>query len=131
MCNHKSLPRPSSNRGGLKKAATEGGASETERPSLGRTQQRIELQMKTANFHCMRRYTIAALRGAIYAARFLFIFHARLLAVPHLRCESGSAPLQLYKEGGIPGTDGNAALVLFRGTQGGLQGEPFKEVEKL
>ena len=37
-------------------------ASEAERPSLERTQQRIELQMKTANFHCMRRGTIAALR---------------------------------------------------------------------
>ena len=56
-------------------------ASETERPSLGRTQQRIELQMKTANFHCMRRDTIAALRGN-HAVRFLFLFHARLLAGP-------------------------------------------------
>lgn len=45
--------------------------------------------------------------------------------------KQGSAPLQLYLEGGIPGTDGNAALVLFRGTLGGLQGESFKEVENL
>jgi hypothetical protein len=39
-----------------------GDASETERPSLERTQQRIELLEKTANFHCMKRDTIAALR---------------------------------------------------------------------
>lgn len=50
VCKHKSLPRPSSRQGGFEKAATGGDASETERPSLGRTQQRIELQMKTANF---------------------------------------------------------------------------------
>ena len=62
VSNHKSLPRPSPRRGGFEKAATEDDASETERPSLERTQQRIELQMKTANFHCMRRDTIAALR---------------------------------------------------------------------
>ena len=98
MWRRKSLPRPSSNRGGLKKAATEGGASETERPSLGRTQQRIELQMKTANFHCMRRYTIAALRGAIYAARFLFIFHARLLAVPPIDMDFEGAPFSFPRK---------------------------------
>ena len=39
-----------------------GDASEAERPSLGRTQQRIELLGKTANFHCMKRDTIAVLR---------------------------------------------------------------------
>ena len=52
--------------------------------------------------------------GISQAARSLFMFPLGLLAVPHLRCESGSAPLQSCLEGGIPGTDGNAALVLFR-----------------
>lgn len=28
-------------------------------------------------------------------------------------------------EGGIPDTDGNAALVLFRGTQGGQKGDYY------
>ena len=62
VCNHKSLPRPSSREMRLRKGRRKVGrrdptpplvrddASETERPSLGRTQQRIELQMKTANF---------------------------------------------------------------------------------
>ena len=54
-----------------------------------------------------------------HAAYSLFKFPLGLLAVPHLRCESGSAPLQLYLEGGIPGTDGNAAHVLFRETEVG------------
>ena len=49
-------------------------ASETERPSLERTQQRIELQMKTANFHCMRQDTIAVLRGNPRGALSIHIF---------------------------------------------------------
>ena len=51
---------------------------------------------------------------------FLFVFYQGFLAAPltkHGFLES--APLQFCLEGGIPGTDGNAALVLFRGTQGG------------
>ena len=39
------------------------------------------------------------------------------------RNESGGAPLQSCLEGGIPGTDGNAALVLFREHQKGKEGE--------
>ena len=42
--------------------SSRGDASETEWLSLERTQQRIELLEKTANFHCMKQDTIAALR---------------------------------------------------------------------
>ena len=50
---------------------------------------------------------------------FLLHVSAWALSGASERQNFGSAPLQLYLEGGIPGTDGNAALVLFRVTQGG------------
>ena len=50
--------------------------------------------------------------------------------MPHLRCESGSAPLQLYLKGGFPDTDGNAALVLFRETQDGRESSRRYEMKK-
>ena len=59
-----------------------------------------------------------ALRGN-HAAHFHILVSIRALSGASRRQDFGSAPLQSYLEGGIPDTDGNAALVLFRGTQGG------------
>lgn len=56
-----------------------------------------------------------------HAAYFLILVLPRLLAVPPIDMDFGSAPLRFCLEGGIPSTDGDIALVLFRGTYGGQE----------
>ena len=68
---------------------------------MERTQQRIELLEKTANFHCMRLNTIAALREQSRGALSIHI-SCKALSGASLEMDLGSAPLQLYLEGGIP-----------------------------
>ena len=91
-------------------------ASETERPSLERTQQRIVAFWETANFQYGSEIRLCA-TCVVHAAHFHILVSIRALSGASRRQNFGSAPLQLYLEGGIPGTDGNAALVLFCGIQ--------------
>ena len=97
-----------------------GGGCRIPTGTAGRTQQRIVASRENRKFSQQRRNTTVRTHDN-HAAHSHIHVSARLFPVPLVRQNFGSVPLQLYYEGGIPGTDGNAALVLFRGTQVGQE----------
>ena len=88
-------------------------ASETERPSLERTQQRIVAFWETANFQYGSEIRLCA-TCVVHAAHFHILVSIRALSGASRRQNFGSVPLQFYLDGGIPGIEDPPAL-RFRG----------------